>query len=111
MDKLLDKVVHPSYKAPSLVTYLTPRHVSCHAPVASSSSSNRDNHGERRTPWEAGGACGGGRQASRQTEAQQNEATRSEPGPASATGTNSATTRPKTTLSYTLTYGQRCVHL
>ena len=35
MDKLLDKEVHPQYKAPSLVTYLSPRHSSSHAPSTS----------------------------------------------------------------------------
>jgi len=35
MDKLLDKEVHPQYKAPSLVMYLTPRHTACHTPPTS----------------------------------------------------------------------------
>ena len=106
MEKLLDKQVHPSYKAPSLVTYLTPRQAASHAPSTSTSSSNQGDH--HRVAREPGGATSGGsRQACRQVDNQQTEESKREPGGSAATGTGCPGVRPKTAMPYTLTYGQR----
>lgn len=111
MDKLLDKVVHPSYKAPSLVTYLTPRHAACHSPPTSTSSDNPDNPDDQGPPrGPGGGACAVGThggQSSKRGTGPTTDGQRPEGSGASGSGTTCTGTRPKTTLSYTLSYGQR----
>ncbi|WAQ97485.1 ZSWM8-like protein [Mya arenaria] len=54
MDKLLDKEVHQQYKAPSLMTYLTPRQAPCHTPTTSTGGS-RDQQERPQNPRGASG--------------------------------------------------------
>lgn len=102
MDKLLDKEVHPSYKAPSLVTYIVPRHCSSSTPPTSGASSTSNDPSDR-----SGGASGhlsrtGGTRASELDEFPPTDDPDLRPGPSA--GGSGVGARPKTT--YTLTYGQ-----
>lgn len=109
MDKLLDKEVHPSYKAPSLVTYLTPRHAASNTPPTSSAPSSGETSSHSRQASGHGGSQSGTR-ASELDEfppADDGSDRAGQSAGGSGLGASGIGARPKTT--YTLTYGQRYV--
>lgn len=110
MDKLLDKEVHPAYKAPSLVNYLTPRHTSNSTPPTSVPSSSGGDSRDQSGRGTSHPSMQSGTRASELDEfPPTDDFSDQRPGPSSGAGSASGAAgsgaRPKTT--YTLTYGQR----
>ncbi|KAL4239909.1 Zinc finger SWIM domain-containing protein 8 [Mactra antiquata] len=106
MDKLLDKEVHPSYKAPSLITYLTPRHTATNIPPTSSANSGSEASGHSRHGTGQSGSLGGTRASELDEFPPTDEGSdrAGQSGGGSGPGTSGVGARPKTT--YTITYGQ-----